>query len=61
MRCMFKGIDADDGEEFYSVNVLTLDQGGEVDLTRFKILYWDGKGENWAAGPRDQPYEGGCV
>jgi hypothetical protein len=61
---MFSGVDADDGKEFYSVNVLTLDQGqgeGQVDLTKFKMLYWDGKGENWAAGAKDHPYPGGCI
>jgi hypothetical protein len=64
VRCMFKGIDADDGKEFYSVNVLTMDQGqgeGEVDLTKFKMLYWDGKGGDWATGPSETPCAGGCV
>ena len=64
VRCMFRGVDADDGKEFYSVNVLTLDQGkgeDEIDLTKFKMLYWDGRVGNRAAGPRDQPYPGGCV
>ena len=61
---MFSGIDADDGKEFYSVNALTFDHGqgeGEVDLTKIKMLYWDGKGGNWAAGPKETPYPGGCV
>lgn len=61
---MFSGVDAEDGKKFYSVNVLTLDQGtaeGEIELTRFKILYWDGREENWEAGPGEKPYPGGCV
>lgn len=58
---MFRGTDAEDGEEFYSVNVLTLDQSAEVALRRFKMAYWDDKSNNWQAGPRDQPYPGGAL
>ena len=68
VRCMFRGVYGSTGKEFYSINLLTLDQGlaegqseGGVDLSRFKILYWDGKGENWDAGVREKPDPGGCV
>jgi hypothetical protein len=61
VRCMFKGTDAENGQDFFSINILTLDQNVDVDLTRFKISYWDGKSNNWQLGPRDQPYPGGFV
>ena len=41
-----------------SVNVVTLDQD-QVDLRKLKLVYWDGKGDNWAAGTKDEPFEGG--
>jgi hypothetical protein len=64
VRCMFSGVDGEDGKEFWSINVLTLDQvvnDGEMDLSRFKMLYWDGRGGNWGAGAQEKPYPGGCV
>ena len=61
VRCMFRGTDADGGQEFFSINILTLDQNTDVDLTRFKISYWDGKSNNWQAGPSNQPYPGGAL
>lgn len=42
------------------INAVTLDQGQDVDLRRFKIMYWDGKDNNWAAGLKEEPYPGGC-
>jgi hypothetical protein len=42
------------------VNAVTLDQGQDVDLRKFKIMYWDGKENNWAAGLKEEPYDGGC-
>lgn len=58
---MFKGTDAENGQDFFSITILTLDQNVDVDLTRFKISYWDGKSNNWRLGPRDQPYPGGAL
>ncbi len=44
-----------------TVNVVTLDCGGDsgVDLRTFKMKYYDGRRDNWAAGQRDEPWEGG--
>jgi hypothetical protein len=42
------------------INAVTLDQSQDVDLRKFKIMYWDGKENNWAAGLKDEPYLGGC-
>jgi len=48
--------------EFFSLNALTLDQPQEgLNLNDFKIQYWDGKNDNWAAGPKDTPWPGGCI
>jgi len=49
-------------QEFFTLNVLTLDQPQEgLDLSTFKIRYVDGRNDNWAAGPKDVPWPGGCV
>jgi hypothetical protein len=42
------------------INVVTLDQDQDVDLRKFKRMYWDGKENNWAAGLKEEPYLGGC-
>jgi len=42
-----------------SVNIVTLDPDQGVDLRKLKCVYWDGKGENWAKGTQDEPFEGG--
>jgi hypothetical protein len=41
------------GGEYVSVNVLCLD---EVDPATLKTIYWDGRHNNWAAGPRETPW-----
>lgn len=43
-----------------SINAVTLDQGQGVDLRKFKMEYWDGKENNWLAGLKDEPWDGGC-
>lgn len=41
------------GGEFVSVNVNALD---EVDPMTLKVIYWDGRHDNWHAGPRESPW-----
>jgi hypothetical protein len=41
------------GGDFVSVNLNTLD---DVDLADAKIIYWDGRHDNWMAGPRNTPW-----
>jgi hypothetical protein len=41
------------GGEYVSVNVRCLD---DVDLATLKVVYWDGRHDNWMAGPRDRPW-----
>ena len=50
-----------EGIEYVRINVLSLDPGQGIDFTRFKIEYWDGKNDNWEAGPKDEPWPGGCL
>lgn len=48
--------------EFFSINVLTLDQPQDgLDLRQWKFDYWDGKNNNWMSGKKDEPWPGGCV
>ena len=48
--------------KFFTINALTLDQPQEgLDLSTWKMMYVDGRNDNWAAGPKDTPWPGGCV
>ena len=41
------------GGDFVSINLNTLD---DVDPLDVKVIYWDGRHDNWQAGPSDQPW-----
>jgi hypothetical protein len=41
------------GGEFVSVNLNCLD---EVDVNQLPMIYWDGRHDNWQAGPRPSPW-----
>lgn len=41
------------GGDFVSVNVNCID---DVDPNQLKTIYWDGRHDNWQAGPRDTPW-----
>jgi hypothetical protein len=41
------------GGDFVSVNVNTLD---DVDVGLLQPMYWDGRHDNWQAGPRKEPW-----
>lgn len=41
------------GGDYVSVNVNALD---DVDVSKLTILYWDGRHDNWMAGPRPTPW-----
>lgn len=62
IHCFSSGWYEWEGEkvESFSVNAVTLDPDQGVDFREVKIVYWDGKGDNWKAGTADRPYEGGC-
>lgn len=48
-----KGHLAEIGGDYASVNLQTLDG---IDPTAVAIVYWDGRHDNWEAGPRKEPY-----
>ena len=41
------------GGDFVSINLNTLD---DVDPLDVKVIYWDGRHDNWRAGPSDKPW-----
>lgn len=41
------------GGAYVSVNVNCLD---DLDPATLKVIYWDGRHDNWQAGPRDAPW-----
>jgi hypothetical protein len=51
--CFGKGHLAQLGGDFVSVNLNTLD---DFDPSDAKIVYWDGRHDNWGAGPRPSPW-----
>ncbi len=56
-RCGVHGFGGGDveelGGEFRSVNIHCLD---DIDPADFKALHWDGRHDNWRAGPRAEPW-----
>lgn len=64
IHCFGQGTFVREGKEntHMAINAVTLDQDQDpaVDLRKFKFEYWDGKGNNWANGAKDEPFEGGC-
>jgi hypothetical protein len=41
------------GGDFVGVNLNTLD---DLDPSQLKVVHWDGRHDNWQAGPRDTPW-----
>ena len=41
------------GGEYVSVNLNCVD---DIDPATLKVVYWDGRHNNWAAGPGEQPW-----
>jgi hypothetical protein len=53
VHCYGAGHLAEVGGDFVSINVNTLE---DVELGALKPVYWDGRHNNWEAGPRDAPW-----
>ncbi len=53
IHCFARGHLAVLGGDYVSVNLNTLDG---VDLADAKIVHWDGRHDNWQAGPRSTPW-----
>lgn len=49
--------------EFFTINLVTLDQpeGEGLDLSTFRIGYWDGRHDNWKAEIKNGPWPHGIV
>lgn len=48
--------------KFFTVNLHSLDQPQEgLDLSLFKFEYWDGRNDNWFAGKKKVPWQGGSL
>lgn len=53
VHCYGTGHLAELGGDFVSVNANTLDH---VELKDVPVIYWDGRHDNWHAGPRNTPW-----
>ena len=53
IHCFGAGHLAELGGDFVSVNLNTLDDVDPIDVT---VIYWDGRHDNWHAGPSDKPW-----
>jgi hypothetical protein len=53
IHCFGKGHLAAVGGDYVSVNLHCLD---DVDPGELKVVYWDGRHDNWQAGPREAPW-----
>jgi hypothetical protein len=53
IHCFGRGHLAELGGDYVSINVNCLDG---VELSGLKVIYWDGRHDNWDAGPRDTPW-----
>ena len=53
IHCFGRGHLAEVGGDYASVNLNCLD---DVDPSQVKAVYWDGRHNNWHAGPRSTPW-----
>ncbi len=53
VHCFGRGHLAELGGDYASVNLNTLD---DVDPASVSVTYWDGRHNNWEAGPRPTPW-----
>jgi hypothetical protein len=53
VHCFSRGHLAEVGGDFVSINLNTLD---DIDPSQVKVIHWDGRHDNWQAGPRDTPW-----
>lgn len=53
VQCYGRGHLAELGGDFVSVYLNTLD---DLELADVQLTYWDGRHDNWSAGPRSTPW-----
>jgi len=51
--CFGRGHLAAVGGDFISFNYNTID---DLEISELKVVYWDGRHDNWHAGPSDKPW-----
>ena len=52
-HCYGRGNLPELGGEFVSFSYNTID---DLELSELKVVYWDGRHDNWHAGPSDKPW-----
>jgi hypothetical protein len=53
VQCFAPGHLAELGGDYVSVNVNCID---DLEIDEAKVVYWDGRHNNWQAGPRNHPW-----
>ena len=53
VTCFGRGHLAELGGDYASVNLNALD---DIDVSTVAVQYWDGRNNNWEAGPSDKPW-----
>ena len=53
ISCFSRGHLEQLGGDYVALNLNTLD---DIDPADVKVVYWDGRHDNWQAGPRDEPW-----
>jgi hypothetical protein len=53
IHCFGRGHLAELGGDFVSINLNTLD---DIDPYQLAVVHWDGRHDNWQAGPRPSPW-----
>jgi hypothetical protein len=53
ISCFGRGYLEQVGGDYVSLNLNALD---DIDPAEVKVIHWDGRHNNWEAGPRDEPW-----
>ena len=53
VHCFGRGYLAEVGGDFVSINLNCLD---DFDPNQIPLIHWDGRHDNWQAGPRETPW-----
>jgi hypothetical protein len=53
IQCFGRGYLVEVGGDYVSVNLNAID---DIDVAQLSIVHWDGRHNNWHAGPRPTPY-----
>ena len=64
MHVLAGGLFEFDGQkhEYFNLNLATIEQPQEgVDLSKAKLLYWDGLNDNWYGGSKEAPWPNGLL